>query len=70
MPPGSRRLTLVLPGPQPKRIRRSLRSACSTGRAKPLARSARETLDSFFGTFEKLFSERVATDELRRSFLA
>jgi len=29
-----------------------------------------ETLDSFFGTFDKPFPERVATDELRRSFLA
>jgi len=29
-----------------------------------------ETLDTFFGKFEKPFPERVATDELRRSFLA
>ena len=28
------------------------------------------TLDSFFGHFDKPFPERVATDELRRSFLA
>ncbi len=31
---------------------------------------AGETLDTFFDTFEKPFPERVATDELRRSFLA
>jgi thiol-disulfide isomerase/thioredoxin len=29
-----------------------------------------KTLDGFFGTFDKPFPERVATDELRRSFLA
>ncbi len=29
-----------------------------------------ETLDGFFGAFGKPFPERVATDELRRSFLA
>jgi len=29
-----------------------------------------EALDAFFGTFDKPFPERVATDELRRSFLA
>ena len=29
-----------------------------------------ETLDAFFGKFDKPFPERVATDELRRSFLA
>ncbi len=29
-----------------------------------------ETLDVFFGKFDKPFPERVATDELRRSFLA
>jgi thiol-disulfide isomerase/thioredoxin len=29
-----------------------------------------DTLDAFFGKFDKPFPERVATDELRRSFLA
>jgi thiol-disulfide isomerase/thioredoxin len=29
-----------------------------------------DTLDAFFGKFEKPFPERVASDELRRSFLA
>jgi thioredoxin-related protein len=31
---------------------------------------ASDTLDVFFGAFEKPFPEPVATDELRRSFLA